>query len=359
MKRSLWESCSLAFVFVGTMIGAGFATGQEIHTFFLKHPFHPAWLFLLSCGLILWGGIACCLYSKQKNIRTYEAYLCELFGMGAGQLCYLISVFFLLACFCVTASGAGVLFRESFGLPFWLGVGAILIISYAAMLYGMKGIVFVNCILTPLLLVCIFLLGGAAFFIRDTPVFAGSFLSMQAQPIFLAFLYGGYNTFSVLPLAISSAHTGIGKKQILWGFLLAFLCLSFSGLIILGCLKLPFAFPEQHELPFLHVVSQVWVHSRELYGIVMYFAMITTAVSCFYGFVSSVTGSFQLKRGTVMIAGCFSAMVTALFPFSALVGKLYGFFGFFGGGLMVSAIYRYLFLQQKRKYDKIHSKDVR
>ncbi len=356
MKKGLWESCSLAFVLVGTMIGAGFATGQEIYTFFLKTPRHPEILFLLSCGLILGGGLCCCLHSKQRGIRSYEAYLCELLGTTVGQLGYLISVFFLLACFCVTASGAGVLFQESFRLPFWLGVIAILVISFATMLYGLQGMVFINSLLTPVMLICILLLGGASFFVQDTPVSGGWFRPAQATPVLLALLYGGYNIFSVLPISISSAGTQISKKQIIFGFLLAFLCLAPAGLMILGCLKLPGIEPQQYELPFLAVVSRVWVHSREIYGIIMYFAMITTAVSCFYGFVCSVMESFHFRRVTVMTGGCVVAVFTAFFPFSALVGKLYGFFGIFGALLLLTSVYRYLTLSCNGKQDVLQWK---
>ncbi len=359
MKHSLRESWSLAFVLVGTLIGAGFATGQELYSFFLKDPGHPELFFLISCGLILGGGLCCCLHSKQRGIRSYEEYLCELFGTSVGQLGYLISVFFLLACFCVTASGAGVLFEESFHLPFWLGVAAILIISFATILYGMRGIVAVNSLLTPIMLLCILLLGSASFFVRDTPVFGGGLVPKTAVPVLLAFLYGGYNIFSVLPLSISCAGTAGSKKHIVSGFLIAFLCLAPAGLMILGCLQLPGGSPQQHQLPFLAVVSRVWLYSREIYGIVMYFAMITTAVSCFYGFVCSVEGSFHLPRLAIMSSGCVAAALTAFFPFSALVEKLYGFFGIFGALLLLAAIYQYLSLQWHKRCVTMKTKDVR
>lgn len=353
MKRGIGKSLSLAFVLVGTLIGAGFATGQEIYTFFVKYTGYPGWFFTFSCGLIILGSICCYFYNKEHGIRSYEEYLCSMLGKKAGQIAYLISVLFLLACFCVTVSGSGALFEESLHMPYWFGAAVILVVSFTTLLYGMSGIFFVNSILTPVIIVCILFLGTTAFFGKGTEVFASVSMKYLTPPLVFAFLYSGYNAFSVLPISISSAGAGLSNRQALTGYLLAFLFLLPVGWIIIGCLNLPGIQPELYELPFLQAVASLSKHSESIYGLALYFAMITTAVSCFYGFVYAVAGSFQFRRSAVMLAGCAAAAGTAFFPFSMLVGKLYSFFGIFGVLLLMIAIYRYLALKWTQRCDKI------
>ena len=353
MKRGIGKSFSLAFVLVGTLIGAGFATGQEIYTFFVKYTGYPEWFFTFSCGLIILGSVCCYFYNKELHIRSYEEYLCSMLGRRVGQVAYLISVLFLLACFCVTVSASGALFEESFHMPYWFGVAVILIISFATLLYGISGIFFVNSILTPVIIICILFLGTTAFFGKGTEVFASINMKYLTPPLLFAFVYAGYNAFSVLPISISSAGAELSNRQAAMSFLLAFLFLLPVGLIIIGCLNLPGFRPELYELPFLHVVASLSKYSESIYGLALYFAMITTAVSCFYGFVYAVAGSFQFKQSAVMLAGCGAAVGTAFFPFSTLVGKLYSFFGVFGVLLLVIAVYRYLALKWKQRCDKI------
>lgn len=343
MKRGIGKSISMAFVLVGTLIGAGFATGQELYTFFVRYAKYPGWLFAFSCAFLLTGSVCCCFYYKERHLRSYEEYLCSIIGGKLGSVAYLISVLFLLACFCVTVSGAGALFEESFHLPYWLGIATILLISFAALLYGINGIFFVNIILTPVIILCILFLGTMAFFERGAEVFAPIHMKYLAPPLTFAFLYAGYNAFSVFPISVTSATEVWSGRQALIGFLLAFLFLLPVGLIIIGCLSLPGVQPEIYELPFLHIVASLFSCSEKIYGITMYFAMITTAVSCFYGFVYAVTGSFQIKPSVVMFVGGLFAAGASFFPFSALVGKLYGFFGIFGTLLLFLAIYRYVF----------------
>lgn len=356
MRKGIGKSLSLAFVLVGTLIGAGFATGQEIYTFFARFAGNPALLFAVSCGLIILGSLCCYLYNRELGIQSYEEYLCSLIGRRGGQIAYLISVLFLLACFCVTVSGSGALFEESFQMPYWFGVLVMVIVSFTTILYGMGGIFFVNCILTPVIIVCILLLGTTAFFGNGEAVFAPLNMKYLTPPLLFAFVYAGYNAFSVLPISISSTGAGLSKRQAVVGFLLAFVFLLPVGLIIIGCLTLPGANPEAYQLPFLHVVGQVFKHSEAIYGMALYFAMITTAVSCFYGFVYSVKGSFQVSQPAVMLGGCIAAAAASCFPFSDLVGKLYSFFGVFGVFLLVIAVYRYLNLQWRRRCDKIEKK---
>lgn len=356
MKRGIGKSFSLAFVLVGTLIGAGFATGQEIYSFFVQYTGYPEWFFTFSCGLIILGSICCYFYSKERHIRSYEEYLCSMFGRKAGQIAYLISVLFLLACFCVTVSGSGALFEESFHMPYWFGVAVILLISFATLLYGINGIFFVNSILTPVIIVCILFLGTTAFFGKGAEVFAPISMKYLTPPLLFAFVYAGYNAFSVLPISVSSVGTDLSSRQAFTGFLMAFLFLVPVGLVIIGCLNLPGFHPEWYELPFLHAVASIAKYSEAIYGVALYFAMITTAVSCFYGFVYAIAGSFQLRQSAVMLVGCIAAVGTAFFPFSQLVGKLYSFFGVFGVLLLVTAIYRYIILKWKQRCDRMESR---
>ena len=66
------EIFKCAMIIVGTLIGAGFASGQEIATFFNRFLDYGMWGLILACvlfGIIIFGVLS--LVSK-KNILTYD-----------------------------------------------------------------------------------------------------------------------------------------------------------------------------------------------------------------------------------------------------------------------------------------------
>ncbi len=335
------QSFSLAFVLIGTLIGAGFATGQELYTFFARQGTGAGLRFAFSCGLLLSGSASCYFYSKRKGISSLEGYLQELLGARLGKAGYLISLLFLLACFCVTASGAGTLFRDSFQLPYGLGVFVILLVSAATLLYGIKGVIAVNCLLTPVILLSVLLLSGSLLLQNAEGAFASFSLSRGEAGMLPALLYAGYNLLSLLPIVISAGETDLSNPSAAGGFALSFLLLVPVGLMILGVLPVPMT----EELPFLNRAASLGAFSETVYGMVLYFAMVTTAVSCFYSFVRSVSAVFRFPQTLTAGAGCLCAAVAVLFPFSALVERVYGFFGILGSVLLAASLYRWLCLQ--------------
>lgn len=97
------------FVIIGTIIGAGFATGQEIYLFFGKAGQLGIVMLLFSCaisGIIIYKTMD--LINKNK-IKTYRAFLEVLLKRKTGILInsiQLIVTWFLAICFIVMCSGS-------------------------------------------------------------------------------------------------------------------------------------------------------------------------------------------------------------------------------------------------------------
>lgn len=65
----------VVFVIIGTLIGAGFASGQEMYLFFFSYGMKGLIGIVVSCtlmGLIIYKSL--CLIDKY-NIRTYKEFL--------------------------------------------------------------------------------------------------------------------------------------------------------------------------------------------------------------------------------------------------------------------------------------------
>ena len=111
------ESIIVAFAFVGVVVGAGFATGQEIFQFFTSHGiggiFITGLIITLGGIFVLNTGFRLRSQNHSESIRYYlHPTIAKLFDI-------ILTVFLFSLAIIMTAGGASTI-NESFGLPFWL-----------------------------------------------------------------------------------------------------------------------------------------------------------------------------------------------------------------------------------------------
>ena len=97
----------IAFTYMGTVVGAGFATGQEILQFFTRFGYWGALTIILATIMFVWLGAKMMLIANEVKARSYEDVNKVLFGDQFGRW---VSHFMLIVLFGVTAvmlAGAG------------------------------------------------------------------------------------------------------------------------------------------------------------------------------------------------------------------------------------------------------------
>ena len=83
IRRAVWAMCSQALVFIGAVIGAGFASGREVYTFFTQYG-RWSWLFILLSSAIM---AMLCFLCLRKAKDCHAGHWCSLYGekQPAGQ----------------------------------------------------------------------------------------------------------------------------------------------------------------------------------------------------------------------------------------------------------------------------------
>jgi uncharacterized membrane protein YkvI len=119
------------FVFQSVVIAGGYGTGREIAEFFLQLG-PAAGLVAMLVATIVWSAVCAVSFEFARVFRhfDYRRFFRELLGHGWGlfELCYLVLLAIILA---VIAAAAGGMLRDTFGLPYAVGVvGIILAIGW-------------------------------------------------------------------------------------------------------------------------------------------------------------------------------------------------------------------------------------
>ena len=115
-RHLLYDGFRIAMAYVGTVVGAGFATGQEILQFFTRYGYLSFWAILISVILFIVVGRRIMIYGGMLRAQSYGSVADYIFGKAALFVNLYLGLTFVLICGAMFA-GAGALFQEQWGIP--------------------------------------------------------------------------------------------------------------------------------------------------------------------------------------------------------------------------------------------------
>lgn len=107
----------IAMAYTGTVIGAGFASGQEILQFFTRFGYPSFLAILLSTALFILVGLKMLKVGSYLQVKSFRGITAHVFGPLSPLVDLYLCGAFLLLCGAMFA-GAGAIFKEHFGRPF-------------------------------------------------------------------------------------------------------------------------------------------------------------------------------------------------------------------------------------------------
>lgn len=149
----------VVFVIIGTLIGAGFASGQEVNTFFFSFGIKGLFGIILSSFII---GII--IYKTFKiiyknNINNYKEFLnCLLKNEKINNITNSIINIFILVSFYVMIAGFGAYLQQELNLNSIIGSSILAILCLILFKTNVNGLVKVNEILIPILIIIVILI---------------------------------------------------------------------------------------------------------------------------------------------------------------------------------------------------------
>lgn len=329
--------------YLGAVIGAGFASGQEIVQFFvdygsygLKGSILAGILFALCGGLLLYTAHRC-------RVANYQSILEHLLGSQAGRYVDFLLAIFLFLGISTMLSASGAVFYEHLYLPKTLGIFLAYISVLFLLLTGKKGLILSYNVLVPVKL--ILLLGVtiyAAFFMKDiqAPGYALQLCPAdQCYWMISSLLYVAYN-FS-LAMVVLSEYQSLstlrnGVAGAIWGGAVL------GSLVVLSYLALEKFLPTvmHYEVPMLYVAGQISITAKHIYTIVLWLGILTTAIANAYGFAQRFASFTGIGYGSCLLLCMTLALPVSMQSFSGLVSKVYPLFGILGIIIMAALFWK-------------------
>lgn len=319
---------------IGTMVGAGFASGKEISLFFLSSGQYAILGLLVSTlltTLILYKVIQIVQVHHIQNYQELLDYILPKKIPYLGQILGQIINLFLLVSFYIMIAGFATYFKQEVPFPMIIGILLILMITYIACKGNIQAIKKMNNLVIPILILVIIHIW---FQNVDNQVLE-TMITQETeggciQACIRAILYSSYNSILLIPIVIEVAKTitnkekakmtaiGTGIGLFLLGY---FLCtLLFQGATTSMLKK---------DLPLLEVIKMIEPNFQKIYGIMIAIAITTSAIATVYGYLKNVTTTEKNYQKWLKIL-CITAIPISYIGFSNLINSIYPVFGIIG-----------------------------
>lgn len=326
------DTWKVATTFMGTVVGAGFASGQEILKFFSHFGIHGITGIAISCLFFCVTGTLIMLIGHKLRAYSFGEVIREVCGKYLGPWMDLLLTIFLFGTLSVMMAGSGAVFFQQWGLPYWLGTAVTFLITILTVIFGLKGIISANSVVVPFMVVFCILATLPAVSLERLTANLREFIPAGngAAPNWLmsALLYVSYNlTLSVSVLAPLGSQINDRRPLVLGGLLGGF-GLGILALFINLAILSYYPTSAQFEIPSLYLAGNLASVIQYIFSLVLWAEIFTTIIGTIFGLtvrVCDYTGSgYMITTFTLMLV----ALGFSQLGFSGLVGMLYPLFGY-------------------------------
>ena len=319
----------ISTVFIGTVVGAGLASGQEISQFFTQYGY-KSFIGILTCSIIyIVMSIIIINISMKYGLNSYDG-LIKLVSPGfLGIATNFLTTFFLIGSSAIILAGSGALIHQYFQLPRWIGILLMLTISIIVLSRNIKGLMEINSIIVPsliLVILTLFILYLAFYkninisYLKNIPHYKNNWFSSSL-------IYAGFNILCysgvLIPLTLSINK----KKSLIAGSIIGSLVLTILALIInfLLILNIPYIF--KYEIPLLYIANRFGKTLQIMILIIMWLEMFSTEVSNIYSVGKNFQEIFNISYKKSIFIIILITIPISQIGFINLISFLYPAFG--------------------------------
>lgn len=344
MRNSRISPFKAAAAYIGTVVGAGFATGQEVLQFFLRFGKWGLPGIALSTLMFIAFGYIIMEIGMLLDANSHLKIIKYTSGSFFGKIVDYIITFFLFSGLTAMLAGTGALFAEQLNLPAAAGNLLMAVLTTLTVLKGLKRVIDSISYVVPFLIASV--IGISLYSMFQSPpqlnaVPASAAGGLIPNWFLAAVLYTSYNTIlSISVLGPLGNETG-NKKTILCGAVLGGIGLGLGSVMIYLALSGSVYEIEQLEVPMVYIAGKISPLVQTIYAIVLIAEVYTTAVGSLYGFSARLADPelHPVRSRAVTISAAILAFCASFFGFSNMVKYLYPLVGYGGIILLAGLLY--------------------
>ncbi|WP_085993226.1 YkvI family membrane protein [Oceanobacillus senegalensis] len=322
--------------FIGVIVGAGFASGQEVLQYFTSFGLMGILGAFISTALFAYVGMVLVWLGSREQTNSHKEVIYQASGNRfIGRIIDYIIIFTLFGVGVVMVAGAGSNLHQQFGVPHVVGTAIMtLFIIFIGML-NVDRVVSVIGGITPFLILFVIIISIFSFLTVDSSFALLDEVAKETPTTLPNWFISGinyvsFNTALGASMAIVMGGTEKNRKNAALGGLVG--GLGLGVLILLSHLAI-FAKIEEvgaMEMPMLGIVNEMSPVLGVLMSIVLFAMIFNTGISMFYAFAARFADIGTKKFKNFFLIAVITGFAASFVGFTDLVAYFYPLIGYLG-----------------------------
>ncbi len=331
-----------AYSYIAALVGAGFASGQEILSFFVVHG--KIGIIAIMLSSVIFGYFAYFILNTCRilNVGDYNALVSKAFKGNFQKFISALIFVFTCVVYCVMLACAGEMLHLLYGIKMVWGATALSFVCALVLFTGKNSALKINGVLGAFIVLGICACTLYMLKYREHQTFLN-----EAQALVSGAGYAGYNLLGAgFTLAGLSSIVKSRRDAVCVGVVSAFAIFVMTALIW-ALLSIYHKHIALGEIPMLTMAIRQNSVLVFVYSVILVLAILSTAISSGFGVLDMCENHINPKVCTVLLA--ISGVFASKIGFSSLINIVYRLCGYIGIFVIIALI---CILNHKNKKNK-------
>ncbi len=331
----MYKIIQMAFAFIGVIVGAGFASGNEILQYFTSFGTWGTVGAVVSTGLFAYLGMMLMQMGSRLQTKSHDEAIYKLSGKFMGIAVDYIIIFTLFGVGVVMVAGAGSMLNQQYGAPNWVGSLIMTVLVVSTVLLPIQRVIALIAAITPFLIIALAIICTYSLFTANTTLeelepIATSVKSSLPNWFIASVNYVSFNVAVGAGMSLVMGGSEKNENIAKWGGLLGGLGVGVLILIAHFAIFLNIKDVKDMSLPLLKIIQDISPVLGILMTVVLFGMIYNTGVAMYYAFVARFT-VMQTKRSYMFAVGTgLVGFIASFVGFTGLVAYFYPLIGYLG-----------------------------
>ena len=341
---------NVALMFVGAIMGAGFASGREIWQFFGVFGIRGKIGVLLVGVLFVLLGTATAYIARKLDTNEMG----RIIAPGNNEnIINAVSWFMAAILFTVLinmTAACGAMLNQLFGINPMVGGVLIAVLVVATVLGEFERISKVFKYIMPVLFVAVVALSIIIILTCERTEADPELLNpspIAGNWILASCLYISYNILAMIPIVATSSVNAKSEKAAVLGSGLGGVLLGILAFVIVSAIQKDMLFAQEADMPMLAYSTRVAPAVGIVYSVLLFAAIYSSATSNFYGFTTKIKEGPHKSRLVIIAAA--AAFLLGLVGFKNVVAYMFPIEGYLGFVIVAMIAVNFFSIWRKEK----------
>lgn len=357
IKNPKISGMSIALAFVGTITGAGYASGQELMQFFGDFGSNGLIGIIVATLAFFAFCTLCMMLTKRMNTDNYAALLSPRANPFIMMITDGLMFLFLFGIFVIMVAGNGSLLASQAGLSPIIGKLLLIVLTIITVWWGLSSIQKAFQIFVPVLVIGA---GLVAIIVMINPQIDPSANIVPLKPqnplvgnwYSAALLYVFFNMLPGIGVLAPFGYLAKDSKTIIRGALLSAIGLMGLASFLIFAIIQNYSLVYTADMPMLAIAKSISPTMGYIYTILLFIAITSTAFGLMFAMIARLktTSWFQSRyeKPLILLISILS-LIGSQIGFVQLIAFIYPIYGYISIAGLLSMIYNFFYYKPEKK----------